>query len=169
VRVDAEAGTFETELDSYHADVGTVVPPQCAGAIATVAGVADRSGWCPISSATFESTLVPGIHVIGDAAITGALPKSAGAANAEAKICAAAVVALLHGEPDAVPALTGACYSLAAPDFGFSLAGSYRPDKEGFAEVETTASPLDAPASERSKAAHDGEIWFQTITNGIFN
>ena len=36
--------------------------------------------------------LLPGVHVIGDAAIAGAMPKSAFAANAQAKVCAAAVL-----------------------------------------------------------------------------
>ena len=63
----------------------------------SAAGVADRTGWCPIDPATFESKLVPGIHVIGDAAIAGAMPKSAFAANAQAKTCAAAVARLLDG------------------------------------------------------------------------
>ena len=61
------------------------------------AGVADRTGWCPIDPVTFESRLQPGVHVIGDAAIAGAMPKSAFAANAQAKACAAAVAALLRG------------------------------------------------------------------------
>ena len=64
------------------AAVANVIPPQRAGRIAQAAGVADRTGWCPIDPVTFESRLQPGIHVIGDAAIAGAMPKSAFAANA---------------------------------------------------------------------------------------
>ena len=60
-----------------------------------MAGVTDRSGWCPIDPVTFESKLQPNIHVIGDAAIAGAMPKSAFAANPQAKVCAAAVARLL--------------------------------------------------------------------------
>ena len=63
--------------------------------IAEIAGVADRTGWCPIDPVTFESKLQPNIHVIGDAAIAGAMPKSAFAANAQAKVCAAAMAKLL--------------------------------------------------------------------------
>src|ERR1044072_1524579 len=65
-----------------------VIPPQRAGAIAQSAGVADRSGWCPIDPVTFESKLVPNIHVVGDAAIMGGMPKSAFSANAQGKVCA---------------------------------------------------------------------------------
>ena len=93
--VDPATNTFETDFGSHKADVGNVIPPQRAGAIAAIAGVADRTGWCPIDPVTFESKLQPGIHVIGDAAIAGAMPKSAFAANAQAKVCAEAVAQLL--------------------------------------------------------------------------
>jgi sulfide dehydrogenase [flavocytochrome c] flavoprotein chain len=82
-----------------------------AGAIAEAAGVADRTGWCPIDPATFESTLQPQIHVVGDAAIAGAIPKSAFAANVQAKVCAAAVAGLLSGATPASPKLINTCYS----------------------------------------------------------
>src|SRR4051794_4335048 len=93
------------------------------GHIAELAGVADRTGWCPIDPVTFEAKLQPNIHVVGDAAIAGAMPKSAFAANAQAKVCATAVAALLAGRAPAGPKLINTCYSLAAPDYGISVAG----------------------------------------------
>ena len=80
--VDAATKTLVTEFDSHKADVVNGIPPQRAGAVAQAAGVADQTGWCPIDPVTFESRLRPGIHVIGDAAIGGAMPKSAFSANA---------------------------------------------------------------------------------------
>src|SRR5439155_17179873 len=115
-RVDPGSNTFETDFETHKADVGNVIPPQRAGRIALQAGVADRTGWCPIDPATFESRLQPGIHVIGDAAIAGAMPKSAFAANAQAKVCAAAVAQLLAGDTPGEPRLINNCYSLVAPD-----------------------------------------------------
>ena len=165
-RVDPATRTFETDFGSHKADVGTVVPPQRAGAIAAAAGVADRSGWCPIDPITFESRLVQGIHVIGDAAIAGAMPKSAFAANAQAKVCAGAVVALLRGEKPVEPRLINTCYSVAAPDYGFSVAGVYRPVNGVLADIEGAGgtSPLDAPDSQRLQEAQYGDRWFTTIT-----
>ena len=104
--------TLTTEFGTHRADVANVIPPQRAGAIAAIAGVADRTGWCPIDPVTFESRLQPGIHVIGDAAIAGAMPKSAFAANAQAKACAAAVAALLR---DRAPARAEADQHLLQP------------------------------------------------------
>ena len=70
----------------------------------------------------------PSIHVIGDAAIAGAMPKSAFAANAQAKVCAAAIVGAA-GRPHAATSrkLINTCYSLVAPDYGISVAGVYQP------------------------------------------
>src|SRR5205085_3584691 len=96
--VDAATKTLKTDFADHKADVANVIPPQKAAAIAQTAGVADRSGWCPVDPVTFESKLVPNIHVIGDAAIMGGMPKSAFSANAQAKVCAAAVVTLLAGQ-----------------------------------------------------------------------
>jgi NADPH-dependent 2,4-dienoyl-CoA reductase/sulfur reductase-like enzyme len=170
VRVDAATKTFETEFGSHRADVGTIVPPQRAGAIAARAGVADRTGWCPIDPDTFESRLVPGIHVVGDAAIAGAMPKSAFAANAQAKVCAAAVVALLHGEKPQEARLINTCYSVAAPDYGFSVAGVYHPVNGVLTDIEGAGgtSPLDAPDSQRVQEAQYGDRWFKTITAEVF-
>src|SRR5262245_13503803 len=97
--------TLVTEFGKRQAKVANVIPPQKAGRIAEVSGVTDRSGWCPIDPVTFESKLQAGIHVIGDAAIAGAMPKSAFAANSQAKTCAAAVAQLLAGGAPSAPKL----------------------------------------------------------------
>ncbi len=133
--VEPASRTLVTDFGRHKAAVANVIPPQRAGRIAETAGVADKSGWCPIDPATFESTLVPNIHVIGDSAIAGAMPKSAFAANSQAKTCAAAVARLLTGGTPAVPKLINTCYSLVAPDYGISVAGVYTPTGGQLAEV----------------------------------
>jgi NADPH-dependent 2,4-dienoyl-CoA reductase/sulfur reductase-like enzyme len=125
--VEPATNTVVTEFGTHKAAVANIVPPQKAGQIAEAAGVADRTGWCPINPVTFESTLQPNIHVIGDACIAGAMPKSAFAANSEAKVAAAAIAKLLAGEKPDDPRLLNTCYSVAAPDYGFSVAGVYKP------------------------------------------
>src|SRR5258708_12877176 len=117
------------DFDNHKASVAMVPPPQKAAAIATQAGVADRTGWCPVEPVTFESTLQPGIHVLGDAGIMGAMAKAAFAANAQAKVCAAAIVARLAGRAPDQPRLINTCYSLAAPQSGFSIPAASPPPK----------------------------------------
>jgi len=168
--VDATAMTVSSDFDTYKAAVANVIPPQKAGRIAERAGTADRTGWCPVDPITFESRLVPGIHVLGDAAIAGAVPKSAFAANAVAKICAAAVAKLVRGETPAMPKFVNTCYSLAAPDYGLSIAGVYRPVNGQWLEVEGAGgvSPVDAPRAFRNQEAKFANGWFNTITSEIF-
>jgi sulfide dehydrogenase [flavocytochrome c] flavoprotein chain len=168
--VDVSTRTLVTDFARHKAAVTNVIPPQKAGRIAEAAGVADRSGWCPIDPVTFESTLQPGIHVIGDAAIAGAMPKSAFAANSQAKTCAAAVVRLLTGAAPSAPKLINTCYSLVAPDYGISVAGVYQPTNGQLADVPGAGgvSPAEAPRATRAAEAVLAEAWFRTITTEVF-
>jgi sulfide dehydrogenase [flavocytochrome c] flavoprotein chain len=169
--VDAATRTLVTDFGRHQAKVANVIPPQKAGRIADVAGVADRTGWCPIDPVTFESKLQPGIHVIGDAAIAGAMPKSAFAANSQAKTCAAAVAQLLTGATPSAPKLINTCYSLVAPNYGISVAGVYQPSANGqLADVPGSGgvSPAEAPRATRAAEAVLAEAWFRTITAEVF-
>jgi NADPH-dependent 2,4-dienoyl-CoA reductase/sulfur reductase-like enzyme len=170
VSVEPATRTLITDFDRYRAAVANVIAPQKAGRIAAAAGVADRSGWCPINPVTFESKLQPYIHVIGDAAITGAMPKSAFGAHAEASACAAVIAALLAGREPASPNLANACYSLVAPDYGIAEVGAYRPKGEEFEEVPGSGGPsadTDARAA-RTSDARQAEATFRTLTREVF-
>lgn len=168
--VDPATMTLITEFGRHTAAVANVIPPQKAATIATTAGIADATGWCPIDPATFESRLVANIHVLGDAAIAGAMPKSAFAANAQAKVCAAAVASLLSGAPAPEPKLVNTCYSLVAPEYGISVAGVYHPVGGVLAEVKGSGgtSRLDAAPDVRAAEALFAEGWFKTITHEVF-
>jgi NADPH-dependent 2,4-dienoyl-CoA reductase/sulfur reductase-like enzyme len=168
--VDVATRRIFTDFGAHRAAVGNIIPPQRAGRIAEQAGVADRSGWCPVDPVTFESKLRPGIHVIGDAAVMGAMPKSAFAANAQGKVVAAAIAALLRGEAPPTPRLINTCYSLCAPEYGISVAGVYQPANGLLAEVPGAGgvSPLDAPAAVRQQEARYAEDWFATIAAAAF-
>ena len=168
--VEPATRTLVTDFGRHQAAVANVIPPQKAGRIAEAAGVADRSGWCPIDPVTFESRLQARVHVIGDAAIAGAMPKSAFAANAQAKTCAAAVARLLTGATPSAPKLINTCYSLVAPDYGISVAGVYQPSGGQLAEVPGAGgvSPPGAPRATRAAEAALAESWFRTITAEVF-
>jgi NADPH-dependent 2,4-dienoyl-CoA reductase/sulfur reductase-like enzyme len=170
IEVDAKTRTLVTDFGRHAGDVVNVIPPQRAGQIAQAAGVADRTGWCPIDPVTFESRLQPNIHVIGDASIAGGMPKSAFSANAQGKVCAAAVASLLRGETPTEPKLINTCYSLVAPDYGISVAGVYSPRNGVLTDVEGAGgtSPADAPPSFRTQEAVYAEAWFQTITSEVY-
>lgn len=170
VSVDAAAMTVTTDFGVHEAAVANIIPPQRAGAIAHVAGVADETGWCPIMPETFESTLVPGIHVIGDACLAGAMPKSGFSANAQGKVVAAAIDAIVRGKDPQSPKLINTCYSLAAPDYGFTVAGVYELEGDELVSVEGSGgvSPTGASTEVRAAEADYARAWYQTITHQIW-
>ena len=170
VSIDVASKTIKTDFDSYRANVANIIPPQRAGDVTALAGVADRTGWCPIDPITFESKQQANIHVIGDAAIAGALPKSASTANSAGKLCAAAIVQLLAGGKPRAPELASACYSLLAPGYAISITAKYRPVDDQFIEIEGSGeiSPLEAPQSRREEEAKLADDWFTQITGEVF-
>lgn len=157
-------------FDKHKADVVNFIPAQTAGAIALNSGLADDNGWCPVDPKTFESKLHPGIHVIGDSSVAGALPKSGFAANSEAKICAAAIVATLKGQGVSDASYVNTCYSLITPKYGISVAAVYRVSDKGITSVKGSggASPKDAPDSFREDEAKYAFGWYDSITADIW-
>ena len=168
--VEAGQMTLTTDFATHRAAVANVIPPQKAGRIADLAGVADATGWCPIDPVSFASRLVPNVHVLGDATIAGAMPKSAFSANAQAKVCAAAVVKLLAGEQPTQPKLLNTCYSIVAPNYGITVAGVYQPVNGVLTDVPGSGgvSPIDAPRAFRGQEALFAEGWFNTLTREVF-
>ncbi len=169
-RVDVKAGTIHTDFDTYKPAVMNIIPPQRAAAIARTVGLDDGKGWCAIRPATFESTVHANVHIIGDAAIANPMPKSAFAANIQAKACAAAIVALLRDAPPPSPVLMNTCYSLVAPDYGISVAGMYRVVDQTIQVIPGTEgmSPLDASDETRALEADYARSWYANITADTF-
>jgi len=168
--VDPGTNTIVTDFGNYTAQVANVIPPQKAGRIAAIAGAADNTGWCPIDPVTFASKLLPDVHVIGDASFAGTIPKSASAANAQAKACAEAIASLISGKPaDIARRLDGACFSAVAPGYSFSQSGVYQAREGTFAEAESvTTSPVDATREMRRREAENAQSWYESITVDAF-
>ncbi len=147
-----------------------MIPPQQASDIAQRCGLTDNSGWCPIDAASFASSLQPNIHVIGDAAIANAMPKSAFAAHAQAQLCALQVVRGLQGLPLLTTKLANTCYSLVAPNYAISVAGVYQADGNRWSCIKGAGgtSSLDAPAVTRELEARHANAWFNHLTTRVF-
>ena len=167
LRVEPKALEVETEFGQRHkASVLNVIPPQKAGLIAERAGTVDKSGWVPVKAMSFESSLVPDIYVVGDASIAAPMPKSAFCANAQAKVAAAAIVAVLAGQSMPQASWANTCYSLIAPDYGISIAGVFDVQDNKIAEVKGSVgiSPRDAGAAYRKHEAEYGASWYKAIS-----
>lgn len=169
--IDPATKTCMGEVEEFKADVLNVIPPQVAGKIAADAGLTDDSGWCPIDLGTFESTIAPGVHVIGDASVATGMPKSGYAANSQGKVCAAAVVAMLKGEEPGTPSYVNTCYSIAGEDYAFSVAAVYglATDKSKIEQIAGGLTPADASADHLKREVLYAHSWFKNITHDIFS
>ena len=171
--VNADEMTVTTgSLNSVKGDVINIIPAQQAGKVAYMADVNDGD-WCPVDKKTFESTKHKDIHVIGDASIASEMPKSGYSANSQAKVCAAAVVAMLGGMKDGgTPSYINTCYSIIGKDYAVSIAAVYRLNEEKnlIAPVEGSGgtTPMDASAEARRREVEYAHSWYNNITADIF-
>ena len=171
VAVDPGAMEVRTDFEVFRADVANIIPPQRSARLVDTAGLAAGGDWCPVDQRTFESAVVPDIHLLGDAVLAGAMPKSGFSANNQAKVCARAVVAALREEEPPEPAFINTCYSLLAADYGISVAAVYRLDDAGeIAPVPGSGgvSPSDAPLAFRRAEADYARGWYASITADMF-
>lgn len=167
VRVEPQNLTVVTAAgDRHRGAVVNLIPPQMAGRVARDSDLANDAGWCPVDPLTFESTRHKNIHVIGDACVAGAMPKSGFAANSQAKVAALAVADALAGRSAVAPTYANTCYSLLAPDYGISVADVYRAGPNGIAAAPNAGgvSPADAGPDVRRAEARYAEGWYAAIT-----
>jgi NADPH-dependent 2,4-dienoyl-CoA reductase/sulfur reductase-like enzyme len=160
---------FETAED-VKADVLNVLPPQRAGAIARAAGVITANNrWCEVDFLSFESIKVKNVHVLGDAIqIAPAMPKSGHMANQHAKVCAAAIVSLLTGQPvNATPVVNNTCYSFITDKDVVHVASvhQYDKDKKTFIAVQGAGglSPTWTPLEGEYAFSGAKNIWADAL------
>jgi sulfide dehydrogenase [flavocytochrome c] flavoprotein subunit len=165
-RVDAEKLILYTALAEHRVAVANVIPPQAPGQIALDAGLATGHGWCPIRPLSFESQLAQNVHVIGDACIAGAMPKSASAAFSQARQCGAAIAAMLAGRAPAEPSFESVCFSALEPGSALAIRGKFTVSDEDIRQVESPGTPSDTrPSAAASREALD---WYKRIRAASF-
>ena len=153
VDVDAAASTIKLTFDDVKADLLNVLPPMKAGKIAESSGlITANNRWCEVDFLTYESKVAKNIHVLGDAILAApAMPKSGHMANGHGKNCAAAIVALIKGQPiNPAPMLTNTCYSFVTDKDVIHIASVHRYDdmKKTMVTIEGSGG-LSGAASEQ--------------------
>jgi sulfide dehydrogenase [flavocytochrome c] flavoprotein chain len=171
VRVAAEGkNILYTSHGAHPVDVANIIPPQAPGIAAVQAGLASNHGWCPINPLTFESLLIAGVHVIGDACIADPMPKAASAANAQATQCALAIAAALDGREPAAPLFESVCYSMLANRRALSIHGRFQLVDGAIRAVEGPEGPgSEGYRSEGSEQeARNAEHWYKGLVAESF-
>lgn len=169
-RIGLKTMTLYTEAERHRVAVANVIPAQRAGRFAIDNGLADASGWCPIDPKTFESTLIPSVHVIGDACSAEPMPKSASGANSQAKACALAILAYQDGATPGDPSLHNTCYSLVGVDYGISINAIYQVRDKKLSAIAGAGglSPEQANSEVRRKEARYTHGWYSSIVADSF-
>ncbi len=163
--VDVKTLTAKLEFDSVKADVLNVIPPQHAGAISRQLGMANANArFCQVDFLTYESTAQRNIHILGDSIqIAALMPKSGHMANQHAKVCAAAVVALLiEQEVNPAPVIANTCYSYIDDKqvVHVSSVHKYDSEKKTMVVVPGSGGLSPAPSAQEGIIA---EAWAQNI------
>lgn len=157
-------------VEDFQGDVVNIIPPQKAGAIAFAADLVDGD-WCPVDKRTFESRRHHDIYVLGDASSASKMPKSAYAANSQAKVAAAAIVARFQGKDPGDPTFVNTCYSIVGEDFGISVAAVYSLDSDANS-IEPIpnsggVSPANASPEIRKREVSYAHSWFKNVINDM--
>jgi sulfide dehydrogenase [flavocytochrome c] flavoprotein subunit len=168
--VDPATGTVVTGFETYRdCAFVNVVPAQMAGEIARSAGLAPEGGYCAIDPATMKSTADANIHVLGDACIAGDMPKSAFAANSQAKVAAMTIRAELTGARSFPPRYLNTCWSLIETDDAIKVGGRYEPRDGRIAAVETFVSQNGEAVDLRRQNQAENLGWYAAITADMFS
>ena len=111
------------------------------------------------------------IHVIGDAAIAGAMPTLGLRGEFAGAICAAAIAALLAGEKPRPRRRSASCYSLIAPDYAISRRAPTARSDDQFSKPRAAGeiSPLERRARHGARrGARAAERLVPHITGEVF-
>lgn len=168
LEIDIASKTVTTDFDKVSANVLNIIPPQRAGKAAQMANLTEKDyPWCEVSFLSYESKLVPNIHVIGDSVSAG-LPKSAHMATNQAKVCASAIVELMSGNaPDPTPVFANTCYSYVNDKQAMHVANVYRYDANKKIMVVAEGGGVSQAPSEqegRYAGAWAANIWSDVLT-----
>lgn len=135
--VDSVNRVVATDMGDFTGDVVNYIPDQRAPGFVRRSGVTNSGNWAPVDPVTYASTL-PGfesVYVIGDIQGTGQ-PKSGHMANAQAKVCADAIIRTVDDKSnytdDRLKNITtnSACYSPITYDKASYLTANFRYDKD---------------------------------------
>jgi sulfide dehydrogenase [flavocytochrome c] flavoprotein subunit len=110
------------------------------------------------------------IYVLGDATIAGEMPKSGFSANCQAKACGRAILADIGGTAASAVKLLNICYSLADPDYGFSIVDGFvvKGNTLVLAFDDNRMTPVGASDDEHRREAQSARSWYANITGDMF-
>ncbi|MFA8444116.1 FCSD flavin-binding domain-containing protein [Yoonia sp.] len=167
VAVDPQAMTLSIDGDVNNVDVCNVIPAMKAGRIAETAGITEGN-WAPVNAADMSSKMDANIHVLGDAAAQGDMPKSGFSANSQAKVCANAVRGALTGSTVFPARFANTCWSLIDTNDGVKVGATYEATAEKIAKVDGFVSQTGESDELRAATYQESIGWYDGIIADMF-
>lgn len=159
--------TVDIDGEIIQADVVNVIPAMKAGRIAEIAGVTDGN-WAPVNAIDLSSKADPDVHVLGDAAQQGDMPKSGFSANSQAKVCANAIRGELTGSRVFPARFSNTCWSLITTNDGVKVGATYEATDEKIAKTDGFISQANEDAALRQATYEESEGWYSGIVADMF-
>ena len=166
--IDPKKMEIYTDFDTFKADAACMIPAQMTGKIAIAAGVNDGD-WCPINPRNMMSKADPNIYILGDATEAKPMPKSAVAANSQAKVAANSIVGELTGREIPSARYANTCWSLIGLNDGIKVGASYR---AGETKIEVISKFISAEneSPETRKATYEESVsWYSEIISDMLS
>lgn len=149
-------------------DVCNVIPAMRAGTICQAAGVTGPNGWVTVEPTALRVPDDPNVHVLGDSAAQGDMPKSAFSANSQARVVAMTIRGELTGSRIFPARYTNTCWSAIAPGDGVKVGAAYEPSEGRIASVSSFVSQMDEDAALRDETWQESFGWYSGITADMF-
>jgi NADPH-dependent 2,4-dienoyl-CoA reductase/sulfur reductase-like enzyme len=163
------AGTFKGKVIN-------AIPTHKAGNLITQSGIglANAPGpnsvpnkFAGVNVLTYESTAVPFVHVLGDSSAT-TQPKAGHIANAEAKVCADAIIQLLsNGIVNQAPMTNSSCFTPITKTTASWLSVVYRYDPTT-KTMKPTGNGVTESNGATSRNYEDMLKWFNNLMSDTF-
>jgi len=157
----------------YSGKVINSIPTHKAGNLITQSGIGLNnsldSKWAAVNVLSYESTnlALAGIHIIGDSSST-TQPKAGHIANAEAKVCADAIIQLLkNGTVNPVPMTNSSCFTPITKTTASWLSAVYRYDPTSNT-MQPTGNGITESNGANSENVEDMLKWFNNLMADTF-
>lgn len=174
--INSDTMTVNTTAGAFKGRVINAIPTHKAGSLITNSGIglANAAGpdaapgkFAGVDVLTYESTAVPFVHVLGDASAT-TQPKAGHIANAEAKVCADAIIQLMsNGTVNPSPITNSSCFTPITRETASWLSVVFRYDP-----LSRTMKPTGAGVTESAGATtenyEDMLKWFTNLMSDTF-
>jgi len=164
-RIDVAARTLYSSSGAHRVSLASIIPPQAPGSVAQLSELSSGHGWCPVDPVSFESQIVKHVHVIGDACIAGAMPKTASAARSQALQCAAAISAVLEQRRASAAELESVCYSLLGPASALAMHARFKVSGD---QVEAIRGAEPSGAAPTAANVGEANAWYRDIRADCF-